>query len=290
MNRETKTVSDANNEVLQKISSNVDTILTFCTSDVELRNFALKFQFEQAAEKAAYNGGDSTDGLLHMKHVLQRMTDLALSVAKSILSRTLESASKAAAKENEDSQREFFHSSSVEDFAEGTEAWLETGAHLSFLSVELLCSTLLTHKKLCKTMQNYMLEKNIVEYLANALSISRDHEIGYFQEGYRTEHMRLIANLSFSNPEVSSSIVRNDELTRSILSGTKIDEENPGMVEWAEFAIRNLCESSREAQDTIRNMTPLSLSEESEKMLAGKVKCDFTDDGKVNMSTLNKKK
>ncbi|EPY26609.1 hypothetical protein STCU_06169 [Strigomonas culicis] len=224
-----------------------------------------------------------------MKHVLQRMIDLALSVAKSILSRTLESSSKASDKGDEERQQSFFHSSSVEDFAEGTENWLETGAHLSYLSVELLCFSLITHKKLCKSLQNYMLEKNIVEYLSSALSISRDHEIGYFQEGYRTEHMRLIANLSFSNPEVSSSIVRNDVLIRSILSGTKIDEENPGMAEWAEFAIRNLCGSSQEAQEAIRNMTPLGLSKESEKMLSGKVKCDFTESGKVKMSTFTQK-
>ena len=55
------------------------------------------------------------------------------------------------------------------------------------------------------------------------------------------------------------------------------------MVEWAEFAIRNICESSPSARDKIRKLAPQGLTEESRKMLGGRYNCSFSTTGKFQV-------
>ncbi|EPY26139.1 hypothetical protein AGDE_11521 [Angomonas deanei] len=190
-----------------------------------------------------------------MCKALKRMSVLALSIAKHVLWRT-KNFSTVQSKTKDVS---LIQASSVEDFSEGTDAWLETGAHLSYASVNLLATVLHVSPRICNELQMFLYEKSIIEYLSEALAISRDHELSYFQEGYRTEHVRLIANLAFSNTVVADSIAADVTLLSSVLSGTKIDEENPGLVEWSEFAVRNICDSSASAREKIKKLSPAEI-------------------------------
>lgn len=279
--------------MLSRISRNVDTVVSLSATDAELRHYVLKFQLEQAADKAAYEAaGQSVNKLDHLRKVLQRMVDLALAVAQQVLRRTLEdfqshvavlSGDVKATVSQTPTSSEMLQTSSVADFAEGTETWLESGAHLSAQAVEILAMVLIAHSQLRPALQAHMLEMNIVPYLAEALAVSRDHELSYFQEGYKTEHMRLVANFVFENPAASRAILQDERLLKEILSGTKVDEENPGMVEWSEFAIRSLCEVSQDARDRIKQLTPMLLSKETTDLLHGRVDCAITEDGKVKL-------
>lgn len=289
------TQTGADPEVLGQINRCVDAVVALCKTDEEIRNFALKFQLEQAVDKAAYEA-EGGNRLGHMEKALQRMADLALAVAKTVLRRTTldfgeqpprsGSVGKSSSYLQSPTSPDMFQCSSVADMAAGTEAWLESGARLSFESVQLLSLVLLAHPRLRPALQVHMLEREMVAYLDEALAVPKEHEYGYFQEGHKTEHMRLIANLVFENAKAAREIVHRNRLMQEILKGTKVDEDNPGLIEWAEFTIRNLCETNQEARDKIKNLTPIGLAKESEEQLRGKVDCSFTEDGKVKLSTV----
>lgn len=298
-------VSEVDATVLQQINKQVDTVLQFSKTDAELQNSVLKFQLEQAADKAAFESkGGNVDRGEHLRRVLVRMSDLALAVASAILKRTtadMQSRASDADPSTTDALHltpsltgpavaDMVHASSVEDFSKGSDAWLQGGALLSSAAVNLLSLVLTVHKELRNGLQMHMLHRNVIDYVNEALGVSREHEIRYFLEGYKTDHMRLIANIAFENTEIGDTVADNDHLLRAILSATKIDEENPGMVEWAEFAIRNLCSCSPLAQEKIRQLTPVGLTPESEKMLAGKMTYHFTSAGKVSLSTAHANK
>ncbi|KAH9598349.1 Ataxin-10 domain [Trypanosoma melophagium] len=288
-------VKEADAATLQHISSKVDALLMLCETDGELRNYSLKFKLEQAVDKTAFEAKrEAGEEMLHFRRVLQRMADLALHVAPHILRRVRKYVKGKNLSQNDNLSCDRMNtdtlsthssslqrSSSVEEFCDGSEAWLESGAHLSYTAIELLCLILVSHPRLVKPLQMYLFESRILEYIEDALSISREQEITFFQEGYRTEHIRLIANLTLDNEEVCSAIVSNSAILSAILTGTRFDEENPGMVQWAEFSIRNLCCCISEAREIIRRLTPISISDESKELLFCKVDCHINQAGKL---------
>lgn len=290
-------ISDVNKEELAKIGSKIDDILSICLASFDnLRDLGFKFQYEQAAEKAAYQSGEvKPDPMVQLTHVLHRMVDLTLGTAKTVYDQTLaewrrrkcegerNSPTSPLASSQSLTSPEVLRNSSVEDFNEGSSAWVERGAHLSLLSLEVLSSILLAHASLRKNLQKYMLDYNVLDYLEKIFGMERDHELSFFPEGFKTECMRLVANLNHENADVNAALVERDALLYSILSATRIDEENPGMVEWAEFAIRNICESSPSARDKIRKLAPQGLTEESRNMLGGRYNCSFSTTGKFQV-------
>ncbi|KPA76075.1 hypothetical protein ABB37_08205 [Leptomonas pyrrhocoris] len=287
-------ISDVNKEELGKIGSKIDDILAICLASFDnLRDLGFKFQYEQAAEKAAHQSGETKpDPMVQLAHVLYRMVDLTLGTAKTVYDQTLaewrrrkcESERKSPTSPLASSQSltspEALRNSSVADFNEGSSAWVERGAHLSLLSLEVLSSILLAHAALRKSIQKYMLDYDILDYLEKIFGMERDHELSFFPEGFKTECMRLVANLTYENNDVSLALAGRDAFLFSILSATRIDEENPGMVEWAEFAIRNICESSAAAREKIRKLSPQGLTEDSRAMLGGRYNCSFSNSGK----------
>ncbi|PWV10706.1 hypothetical protein C3747_66g35 [Trypanosoma cruzi] len=292
-------IKDADTEVLRLISAKVDSLLILCETDSELRNYALKFKLEQAVDKTAFQAKrEEGEEMLHFQRVLQRMADLALSIAPHIVRRTgrhlkakYASGNDKTCSEASSTCAEFMdtdgipRNSSVEEFRDGSEAWLETGAHLSHVAVELLCLILVSHPRLVKALQMYLMERDVLSYIEDALSIPREHEIAFFQEGHRTEHMRLMANLTLDNVEACSFIVSNSALLSAVLTSTRFDEENPGMVEWAEFCIRNLCCCTKEAHEKIRRLMPVGISDESKELLSsGRVDCHLNSEGKLVLS------
>lgn len=263
--------------VLAKISSHVDTILALCSSDDELNKFALIFQVKQAASQATFAAGetDEVTRWAHLEGVLKRMIDLALAVAHHILQRTTTDMKRhSITPETDDhmcshvsnasrSSTMLVRTSSVDEFSVGSEPWRESGGSVSYAAVELLSDILVIHDEVRQRMQQYMFEHGILDYLSSALNIGREHELVFFRERYKTEHIRLIANLCYDNSTISASIVKTPVLMREILSGTCIDEENPGMIEWAKFATRNLCMATPEARQLISQMQPINPAEQS---------------------------
>lgn len=288
-------ISDVNKEELAKIGPKIDDILSICLASFDnLRDLGFKFQYEQAAEKAAYQSGETKpEPMVQLTHVLYRMVDLTLGTAKTVYDQTLvewrrrkcdgerNSPTSPLASSQSMTSPEVLRNSSVEDFNEGSSAWVERGAHLSLLSLEVLSSILLAHAALRKSIQKYMLEYSVLDYLEKIFEMERDHELAFFPEGFKTECVRLIANLTFDSAEVNAALAGRDTVLFGILSATRIDEENPGMVEWAEFAIRNICEASSAARDKIRKLAPQGLTDESRTMLGGRYNYSISNSGKV---------
>jgi ataxin-10 len=292
-------IADVNKEELAKIGAKVDDVLAICLASFDnLRDLGFKFQYEEAAKKAAYQQGEvKPDPMVQLTHVLCRMVDLTLGTAKVVYDQTLaewrrrkcegerNSPTSPLASSQSLTSPEVLRNSSVEDFNEGSPAWVERGAHLSLLSLEVLSSILLAHVALRKTLQKYMLDYNVLDYLEQIFEMDRDHELYFFPEGFKTECMRLVANLTFENTDITSALVARESFLLSVLSATRIDEENPGMVEWAEFAIRNICASSTAAKEKIRRLAPQGLTEESRAMLGGRYNCTFSNSGKLQVHT-----
>ncbi|KAG5510354.1 hypothetical protein JKF63_07683 [Porcisia hertigi] len=291
-------IADVNQEELAKIGPKVDDVLSICLASFDsLRGMAFKFQYEQAAEKAAYQSGErKPDSMTQLMHVLQRMIDLTLGTARAVYDQTLlewrrrkckggeaDSPTSQLASLQSITSPDVLRNSSVEEVAEGSFAWIERGCHLSLLSLEVLSSALLAHHSLRKNLQKYMLDLNALDYLEKVFSMERDHELCYFPEGFKTECMRLIANFTHNNLEVSAALAERDTFLFNILSATQIDEENPGMVEWAEFAIRNICESSPAARDKLRKLAPQGFTEQSRAILSGRCSYSFSSNGKVQL-------
>eukprot|EP00796_Vickermania_ingenoplastis_P009581 gene9581-6736_t len=281
---------EINRDILNEMGEKVDLILDLCHKDDELQPFALRFQFEQAADTAAF-ASCPTDRAEHMEKVLKRMADLGREVAAYVLERSLSESKKA----RENSQLwvpsppqaappDIPRVSSVDDFTVGGDAWLECGANVSMLCVSLMSLVILSNKRTQYKLQTHLMDQHVLPYVNEALKISKDHEMSYFLEGHKTELVRLLANLSFENAKTSSAIVHNTELLRSILSSTSIDEDNPGIGEWAKFTIRNICLSCNEARERIQQLKPLAVDSESEHLLnKSGLSCSFAEGGKCRL-------
>lgn len=280
-------IKDADSEVLRLVSLKVDSLLVLCETESELRNYSLKFKLEQAVDKTAFQA-NRRDGeeMLHFQRVLKRMADLALQIAPHILRRTRGHPKNDAPRPKSDAAPTYGglqRNSSVEEFCDGSDAWLEAGARLSHTAVDLLCLILVSHPRLVHTLQMYLFECGVLDYIEDALSISREQEMAFFQEGYRTGHLQLIANLTMDNAEVCSHVVNNSVLFGAVLTSTRVDEENPGMGEWAKFCVRNLSCCTSEAREKMRRLAPIGISDESKELLAGKVDCRLNSAGKLVM-------
>nr|CCC92230.1 conserved hypothetical protein [Trypanosoma congolense IL3000] len=279
MSAHSPSVKSADIGVLEQINSNTDSLLALCETDSELRNYSLKFKLDQAVDGAAFQAKRKEgEEILHFQRTLQRMMGLALSVALHILRRTTKfyvnsstqkGRSEANVVENlaqEGGDINLQRKSSVVEFCDGSDAWLEVGANLSQKAAELLCNIIICHPEFVKPHQTHLLRNGILDYVAEALNISQDHEMMCFLSGFKKEHMRLLANLTFQNGEVCSAVVGSAPLLTATLKATRIDVENPGMAEWAQFVIRNLCCSSSRAREKIGGLTPLGIAEETREL------------------------
>ncbi|CUI15011.1 Hypothetical protein, putative [Bodo saltans] len=166
-----------------------------------------------------------------------------------------------------------FRASSVDDISMD-EAWMECGAHLMHCCVEIMGLVLIVHEGLRSELQLHLINNlSALRYIHDALSISKEHETSYYASGFRTNVMKLVANVSFENESTSESICRyrGDETSASLLSfilcSTKIDDDNPHLVEWAEFAIRNLMSSSEFGREEMMKMRAVSVDEGTRNLM-----------------------
>lgn len=249
---------NVNKDALSEINEKVSLLIDLCKKDRDLQPFASRFEFEQAADKAAFELCKK-DPLRHMERILKQMCDLARDTASFVLKRSAENLKqKNEHHEGVSSSKEILRVNSVDEFTVGGDTWLECSATVSFLCVSLMSLVILLNVQLRRGIQDYLLSQNVLDYINEALKISKEHELNYFLEGHKTELVRLLANISFENEETSVAICNNDDLLINILSNTGIDEENPGVGEWGKLAIRNLCFATPTAREKIKMLKPLS--------------------------------
>eukprot|EP01063_Lacrimia_lanifica_P038335 TRINITY_DN8126_c0_g1_i1.p1 TRINITY_DN8126_c0_g1~~TRINITY_DN8126_c0_g1_i1.p1 ORF type:complete len:288 (+),score=105.66 TRINITY_DN8126_c0_g1_i1:96-959(+) len=128
-------------------------------------------------------------------------------------------------------------------------------------AVAVCCCTVSTTK-----LQNFLLENGIVGTIMSMYTIPRQVELLRYGEGYRTCLMRVIANVTYENHTVTAFLLEQG-FVPSILSACKIDEENAGLREWAEFTIRNIT-SYPPVVTFIKELKAQRVLPESEKELA----------------------
>ena len=307
-------VKDANSAVLREISELIDSVLTMSQPDPELRMHCIKFQVEHAAAKAEYQcargGGEGisdsacsspapalSSDMLELKWALQRMIDLASAISQSIISRSIRgfrdtSPSMASSVDSPYSDNSSIprtddglgrFSGSVDEFANDHEMRVEIRANVMHGVLEIMSQSLIVHPALCGLLQAYMVcEKGLIPHLSELMCLEKEVELTCFTEGFKTDVMKLVANVTFENAEASNAIGVDQRFLNEILSATRIDEENPGMVEWAEFAIRNVCQSSTVARDHLKKLQPTALHSQSTAAM-GNPDYQFDDMGKLHL-------
>jgi ataxin-10 len=249
--------------------------------------------------------------MLHLKWALQRMIDLATSISQSITSRSVRSfretspsmrsttpdspyssetsaaprASPSVSVEGGGSSTLGNFSGSVDEFMAMTDhdVRVELRANVMHVALEILSQSLLVHPALCTLLQEYMIdEKLLVPHLSDLMLMEKELELAYFTEGFKTDVMKLIANLTFQNHSASTAIAVDHRFLNAIFSATRIDDENPGLVEWAEFAIRNICSASPAARDHLAKLQPSALLAQSSAFL-GNPDYQFDASGKLHI-------
>lgn len=254
-------------DVLTKLNKSVDEIINLSLTYLEVKDLVNKFQEEQNTDMKVFRS-HSSDKVSHFKRTLERMIDLSVSLFAQCLRRTLEDATQVG-------EQDTVMCTTTAQVKSGSQktvnlyspSWRQYNATVSFLCTNVLSLCILASMDLREEMQVYIINCRTLEHICEALNISRDHEINYFIEGHKTELVRLLANLCYNNKEVSSAICSNTDLLVCILSSTQVDEENPGIGEWAKLAIRNLCELSDEGREKIKGLKAISLTDESKKLL-----------------------
>ena len=271
------------------ITKHLDQMVVLCQADPTLQLAALKFQMEHASAKADFDrsGGDSAAEpprspsapvetlsredreKAHLRAALMRMMEFGLACGRETLERATD-VSAASSQRSPLADRgprgfggaaepptggERARSGSVDDLAT-QDALMERAATISHLAVQVLGLVFLVSEELRPVLQRHALhDLRLLDYVKRALLLDRETELSTFAEGFKTGHMNLLANFCYKNTEVCSAVGKIDPLLVAVLAGTRVDEENPGMVEWAEFTVRCICEHSGEARDFIRGLT-----------------------------------
>jgi ataxin-10 len=303
-------VKDANSAVLRQISELIDEMLLLSQPDADLRMHCVKFQVEHAAAKAMFQtegcGGASSGPtcalsaeMLHLQWALQRMIDFATSISQSIKLRSLRcfrdtspsirsSSPDSPYSDNSSVPRPGdallgHFSESMDEFLSDHDARVELRANVMHAALEVLSQSLLVHPALCVSLQDYMInEKQLIPHLSELMCIEKDIERTCFTEGFKTDVMKLTANVTFENPSASTAVAMDQRFLNEILSATRIDDENPGLVEWAEFVIRNTCTASPAARDHLAKLQPSALHPQSSAFL-GNPEYQFDTSGKLHL-------
>jgi ataxin-10 len=254
------------------LSENVDQLIVLAQTDAVLSVATIKFQLEHSTAKVSYEqgGGDGGGPKQHLARALNRMFDFALAVSVEVLARALAHAASTASSpggsspptspmQHADSPDSGHgggmlpRASSVEDV--GSDAYFARQTTMAHVALEVLATVFLVSEDARPLVQRYAAaDTAVVAHLRDALGVPRDVELASFAEGYKTQVMAALSNLAYACAAVGDAVAADDALLAAVLSGTRVDEENPGMVEWAEFAIRNICLASGKAQDAISSL------------------------------------
>lgn len=77
--------------------------------------------------------------------------------------------------------------------------------------------------------------------------------------GFKKNLIQLIANLLYKN-KLFQDLIRDKEGINPLLNATVIDDQNPYIMQWAIFAIRNLCEENLQNQGYIKKLEKQGLA------------------------------
>lgn len=273
-------------DAARQLSHHVDDIVRLAQTDDALNVACVKFQMEHAAAMAAFPGhaAEQDAERAHLLAALNRMVDLAATIARAILQRAaapsrggspqgpsgavpppppeerLDSPTSGSADMPtmfSASTADELRSSSVDDLA-ASDMIAERNATLMRHCCRAAALVFLVSEQLRPAVQEHALEFGLLEVLRSALLLPRSVELRSFAEGFRTEHMNVLSNFTFGCRAVCGALGRDEALLHAVLGATRVDEENPGLVEWAEFTIRNVCALSPEAREHIRAQQPLT--------------------------------
>lgn len=253
--------------VLEDLNDSVNKVLNIACLNSSLKSITDTFQQEHDADKVSF-GLDDADNESHFRRTLERMIDLSVSLSCELLQRSVD-----LSKENSSScifsvslAASQLSGNKTISFPDDSVSWRQQSATLTFLCASILSLAVLVSPELRKQIQVFILKRHVLEYVSEALTVSKEHEMSYYIEGQKTELVRLLANITYKNKEICDIFSCNHQLLFSLLSSTQIDENNPMIGEWAKFTVRNLCELSVMAQERIKTLKAISLSPESEKL------------------------
>ena len=105
-----------------------------------------------------------------------------------------------------------------------------------------------------------------MEYIRQAFATSREIELAWFAEGFRTMHMNLLCNVLFDCPAACRAVLDCEGLVMLMLfHGKHLDPENPGLNEWSAFAMRTVTKEVPEAGERISEMKKRAQQMSAEK-------------------------
>jgi len=135
------------------------------------------------------------------------------------------------------------------------------------------CSTATTASENNTNKQNYDQNNSntnnnnkLMEYIRQAFATSREIELAWFAEGFRTMHMNLLCNVLFDCPAACRAVLDCEGLVMLMLfHGKHLDPENPGLNEWSAFAMRTVTKEVPEAGERISEMKKKAQQMSAEK-------------------------
>lgn len=93
-------------------------------------------------------------------------------------------------------------------------------------------------------------------------SLKAEGDIEHMTEGFKSHLIRLIGNLCYKNKENQDKVNELDGIPL-ILDSSNIDDNNPFMMQWVVYAVRNLTEDNSQNQDVIAKMEEQGLADAS---------------------------
>jgi ataxin-10 len=262
----------SNTDAARSIGVHVDELVVLAQTDADLRMACVKFQMEHAASKASYDGTGEHD---HLLATLARMLDLATNVSSVVLQRVVGAATPKSTSpvsprpadmpppgadgfDTDPAGGMGGQGSSVDDLMAGGDLCSERDATLMQHCCRVAALAFLVSEDLRGDLQQHALDGGLLTVVRGSLCLPRMMELRFFAEGFKTEHMNVLSNFTYGNYAVCTAISQDEPLLLAILGATRIDEENPGLVEWAEFTLRNVCGMSQAAADVIKAQKPMS--------------------------------
>ncbi|XP_052604514.1 ataxin-10 isoform X2 [Peromyscus californicus insignis] len=108
----------------------------------------------------------------------------------------------------------------------------------------------------------HVIGKDTTNIFSPSDSLKAEGDIEHMTEGFKSHLIRLIGNLCYKNKENQDKVNELDGIPL-ILDSSNIDDNNPFMMQWVVYAVRNLTEDNSQNQDFIAKMEEQGLADAS---------------------------
>ncbi|CAO2601356.1 Atxn10 [Lemmus lemmus] len=108
----------------------------------------------------------------------------------------------------------------------------------------------------------HVVGKDTTNIFSPSDSLKAEGDIEHMTEGFKSHLIRLIGNLCYKNKENQDKVNELDGIPL-ILDSSNIDDNNPFMMQWVVYAVRNLTEDNSQNQDFIAKMEEQGLADAS---------------------------